>query len=262
MPQPHHRSRSPLILAGACILVAACAGPEDLPTETRSEEPVVRSTPGRTAEASGRRATYSGANEGTRRRRPRTPTINQRLQRSLADVWFSGDLDEVARAIQRRTEIPIITTPEARALGVRVDVEVRSHTTVRSVLKRVAHSSPSLAWRIRNGVVMFYVESDGARLERRVYDVRDLVTSITTFVPPKIDTLPRGDDGYSTTHTGFDADRRPLVEPGLVLDAVRGVAPSSYWEQPGVELAYNKGLLIVVAHARIHARIGTQLRRR
>ena len=196
----------------------------------------------------------------------RAPSLRQRLRTAkLQGIRFTtenGDYPTVIRRIRTVTDVPIVTTPDARGVfeseGLALAVDLRSPVSVHDLLDLMVGQSEQLRWNVEHDVV--FIDARGAGPDRSLaleyYDVRQLVVARTQFIAPRIGGIPTGDD--ERPRTGAEAEERvQTFDADTLVDTLKLATDPKFWEnEPGasIELA-ESGTLIVRATPAIHRRI-------
>ena len=93
------------------------------------------------------------------------------------------------------TKVPIIVTPEGKAIisdeDLKLDMNLVTSMTLKNLLDHMAGMSENLAWTIRNGVVIVTDKTKaGGNNVLITHDIRNLIFPITEFLPPSIKDIP------------------------------------------------------------------------
>jgi type II secretory pathway component GspD/PulD (secretin) len=173
----------------------------------------------------------------------------------------TGDYLEVVKNLSLITGVQIITTPEARQIisseGLKVVIELVSSMNLRDFLNHMVGRTESLAWTVKNGVIVIGNKSQAAgTILTEVYPVKDLLFKQTRFLPPTIRDIPT-EDFADVPRTGGEGDD-PVggIELSELVDTLQQATDPTYWSTDGVELrAEDSGLLTVKASPEMHAKL-------
>lgn len=191
--------------------------------------------------------------------------LRQKVQSTMVDKLSfteeTGAYRDVIKVLQTRTDVPIIITPEARAVidaeSLIAQIEIVSPISLANFLTWLANRSEQLAWTVRNGVVEFTTKAKagGANIVK-TYDIRDLVFPLTDFIPPVLRDLPSGDS--SGPRTGGEADETTsYVDPTNLKQNIQDATGAGYWDTEGggkIDVL-ESGYLLVTANADMLRRV-------
>lgn len=200
---------------------------------------------------------------------PENVAVRQQIaSKTVPPITFveeTGEYEDVIRLVRTVTDIPIILTPEARAViadeSLFMEVEIAAPLAVSHFLDLMTEKSENLAWTVRNGVVEMTsrVASGGDNILSS-HDVRDLVFARTEFLPPIIRDLPSGESfGEGGPRTGGEGDEKiAYIEPDALQQNIKGsTGGETYWDAEGggtMEFV-DSGYLLVFANPEMQARV-------
>ncbi len=166
-----------------------------------------------------------------------------------------------ARSLNLITGVQILTTPEAREIinteSLKVVLELAGSITLENFLNHMVGRSESLAWTVKNGVVVIGNKSQAAgTIVSDIYPVKDLIFKRTQFLPPRISSIP-GESSEDTPRTGSEGDDPVAgIELGDLVNNLKEATDPKYWESEGVAInAEDTGLLSVQASPEMHAKV-------
>jgi general secretion pathway protein D len=173
----------------------------------------------------------------------------------------TGDYLEVVKNLNLITGVQILTTPEAREIinteSLKVVLELAGSITLENFLNHMVGRSESLAWTVKNGVVVIGNKSQAAgTIVSDIYPVKDLIFKRTQFLPPRISSIP-GESSEDTPRTGSEGDDPVAgIELGDLVNNLKEATDPKYWESEGVAInAEDTGLLSVQASPEMHAKV-------
>ncbi len=173
----------------------------------------------------------------------------------------TGAYLDVIKNLSLITGVQILTTPEARTViddeSLTVVIELASSMTLSDFLNHMISRSESLAWTVRDGVVIIGDKSQAAgTLVTEIYPVKDLIFQQTQFLPPTIRDIPTEDEGDVPRTGGEGDDPIAGIELTDLADTLQNATDPLYWETEGVGIVpEDSGLLTVTASPEMQDKI-------
>lgn len=192
--------------------------------------------------------------------------IKARLSTQKMSVDFDGlPLEDALNVFRSATGLNIIMDPSARAEHAADPITLKlKQLSVRSIL-RIMLVDKGLTLVYRQGVlVVVPKEYFSKRLVTKVYDVKDLLTTIRNFPGPKVELVPPDSSGgMALTGAVFsfgDEDDPPDIEDfltGLILQSTGG---DTWDENENASLEVVNNLLVITQSKRVHQEVAAMLR--
>ncbi|MBN1808184.1 MAG: hypothetical protein JW909_03885 [Planctomycetes bacterium] len=197
-------------------------------------------------------------------------TIRRELDKNVSFEFVETPLTEAVQFLQALTKVNIIFDPKAlEEIGGDMEITLRvSEMPLHLALKWILRLA-SLDYTIKNEAVFISTPRNLAgEVELRVYDVRDLTTSITDFSAPEL--IMGGGDASGMGGMGggmggglisLDGGGSSVVETATLADLItRHIQPQSWGDEMGTSIEDRGGKLVVMQRPEIHGLIAQLLR--
>jgi hypothetical protein len=190
--------------------------------------------------------------------------LASRLTQLRLPRYRTQDEDSLRGALEplkAMTGLPIVVAPAAenavRDRGVVFDLDLPNPISPRNLLNLVTElAGDDVGWTIRNEVVLVTTrERARPALALAQYDVRAATFPLRSFRGPEIGRLAVSGDDPEERFGGVEEDASPRFEADELVTLIQeNVAPET-WEDPGVSIRAQRGVLLVRQTPAIHGEI-------
>ena len=175
--------------------------------------------------------------------------IERNLDQAISVNFDERGITEVVAFLQRNTNVNFVLDPDVAALEPIVSMQL-SDVRLRNALEFIMLQT-DLTYALQNEAVYISTD-DGLRGDAytRVYDVRDLTMSLTSFPGPRMEIPdPQGDGARLLPETTTDEG----PQAGDFMDIILEVVSPESWDADGVAIDEYNGSLVVAVVRRASA---------
>ncbi|MFT5052754.1 MAG: hypothetical protein ACI8QZ_004191 [Chlamydiales bacterium] len=191
---------------------------------------------------------------------PRPSVRTQLRQATLAgfNIIEEESLRAVITAMRNMTGLPLVVHPRAEdaVLDAGIVFDLDNEIGAVALLNLIENAADDeIKWVIRHDAILFTVEADArAPVVVHAHDIRGITSPRTDFAGPRIDGLRLLGDADEDEAFGGSEQVATITEEEVLTMVQENIAPQT-WEQDGISIDAQNGLLIVVHSLEVQLKV-------